>query len=334
MNILVSGSSGFIARYLIPALVAEGHSVIGIDKRPGPSYGGRFRFVHGNILDDRAVENAMDDVDLIIHLAAEHKDFGVPEALYYEVNVEGTRKLLQHANRHAVRRFFFYSSVAVYGDSAVPTHETLKPAPVSPYGTSKFLAEQRVEAWSTQSADLEAVILRPTVIFGPHNYANMYRLIESVAKRRYIGVGSGENIKSIGFVRNIAAATQFLLERTEPGVQVFNFADAPHMTTRDLVACISRHLQMRVPAIRVPKALALVFTFPLDLLSKVTKLDFPLTAKRIHKFSSSTHHSAEKLLRAGFAPQYTLDAGICETVAWYSTARQPPLAEESRSDVA
>ena len=81
MNILVSGSSGFIARYLIPALVAEGHSVIGIDKRPGPSYGGRFRFVHGNILDDRAVENAMDDVDLIIHLAAEHKDFGVPEAL-------------------------------------------------------------------------------------------------------------------------------------------------------------------------------------------------------------------------------------------------------------
>ena len=99
MNILVTGSSGFIARFLIPGLAAKGHTVVGIDKRPGGAFGDHFRFVHGDILDDEAVDSAMPGIDLIIHLAAEHKDFGVPEALYYRVNVDGTEKLLQHASR-------------------------------------------------------------------------------------------------------------------------------------------------------------------------------------------------------------------------------------------
>lgn len=334
MNILVTGSSGFIARFLIPALAVKEHSVIGIDKRIGPEFGGSFCFVHGNILDDNALNRAMPGVDLIIHLAAEHKDFGIPESLYYQVNVDGTEKLLQHASRHQIRNFIFFSSVAVYGDSRVPTHEALVPAPASPYGNSKFLAEQRVEAWAAEAPERKAVIVRPTVIFGPHNYANMYRLIQSVARRRYIGVGDGSNVKSIGYVENAAAAALFLQERMKPGIEVYNYADSPHMMTRDLVGIMAKSLCVKVPSIRIPKPLAVACALPLDLVAKTTKRDFPLTAKRIAKFTDSTHHQADKILRAGFMPPYSLEAGIQKTIAWYTADQRTPLREATGSDAA
>lgn len=334
MKTLVTGSSGFIARFLVPLLAAREHGVIGIDKRIGPAFGDYFRFVHGNILDDAAVDSAMADVDLIIHLAAEHKDFGVPESLYYQVNVDGTEKLLQYAARHRIRNFIFFSSVAVYGDSRVPTHESLAPAPASHYGKSKFLAEQRIEAWVAQAPERKAVIVRPTVIFGPHNYANMYRLIESVARRRYVGVGDGSNIKSIGYVENVAAAALYLQERMEPGVEVYNYADSPHMTTRNLVTSMAKSLRVKVPSLRIPKPLALACAFPLDVVAKATKKDLPLTAKRIAKFTDSTHHQADKILRAGFAPPYSLQAGIEKTIAWYTADQQMPAREATGSDAA
>jgi nucleoside-diphosphate-sugar epimerase len=334
MNILITGSSGFIARFLIPALAAKGHAVIGIDNRTGPAFGDYFRFVHGNILDDGALESAMSDVDLIIHLAAEHKDFGIPESLYYQVNVDGTEKLLQHAGRRRIRNFIFFSSVAVYGDSPVPTNETSAPAPESPYGKSKLLAEKRLEAWAGQAPDRKVVIVRPTVIFGPYNYANMYRLVQSVARRRYVGVGDGANIKSIGYVENIAAAASFLTERMEPGVEIYNYADSPHMPTRDLIACIAKSLRVKVPSLRIPTPLAVACAFPLDLIARAMKKDLPLTAKRIAKFTISTQHHADKLLRAGFVPPCSLETGIQRTTAWYSADRRTPPHEAIGTDAA
>jgi len=109
----------------------------------------------------------------------------------------------------------------------------------------------------------------------------MYRLIQSVAKRRYIGVGDGDNIKSIAYVENIVAATLFLMDRMAPGVETFNYADSPHMTTFDLVTSIATNLQVKLPAIRIPKPLALACAFPFDIVAKATKKDLPLTAKRI-----------------------------------------------------
>ncbi len=334
MNILVTGSSGFIARFLIPALVAKGHAVIGIDTRTGSAFGDHFRFVHGNILDDGAVDSATPGVDLIIHLAAEHKDFGVPESLYYQVNVDGTEKLLQHASRHQIRDFIFFSSVAVYGDSRIPTNEALAPAPDSPYGKSKLLAEQRIQAWAAQAPGRKGVIVRPTVVFGPYNYANMYRLIRSVARRRYVGVGDGANVKSIGYVENLVAAALFLMERMEPGVEIYNYADSPHMPTADLIACIAKSLRVRVPSLRIPTPLALACAFPLDVVAKATKRDLPLTAKRIAKFTNSTHHQADKILRAGFAPPFSLETGIERTIAWYTADQRTPPQEAIGSDAA
>lgn len=317
MRILVTGSSGFIARYLIPELAAKGHEIVGVDKREGPDFGRYFHFVFGNILDEDVVFGAMRGTNIVVHLAAEHKDFGVPDRLYEQVNVEGTRTLLRCATECGVDKFVFFSSVAVYGDSLIPTHEELAPSPDSPYGRTKLSAERHIEDWVKEATRRESLIVRPTVVFGPHNYANMYRLISSVANRRYVSVGNGGNTKSVCYVENVTAATLFLMDRMDPGVEIFNYADSPHLTTRELVRCIATNLHIKVPPMRIPKALALTCTLPLDAIAKVTGTDLPLTAKRIRKFTSPTHHLAEKIHARGYQPPYTLESGIRKTVDWY-----------------
>lgn len=328
MRVLVTGSSGFIARFLIPGLAMRGHEIVGLDTRAGPKLGDYFRFVAANILDRDAVARAMRQVDLVLHLAAEHKDFGVTESLYHQVNVDGTDVLLRSATDCGVRKFVFFSSVAVYGDSPIPTHEGLTPAPDSHYGKTKLLAENRIDAWASADRVREVIVIRPTVVFGPWNYANMYRLIEAVSRGRYVGVGDGSNIKSLAYVENVCEAALFLIDRMKPGMDIYNYADSPHLATRDLVRCIADNLQVKVPLARIPKALALAAAFPFDVIARATGKDLPLTAKRIGKFTSPTHHLAEKIRAVGYTPPYRLEEGIARTATWYmQVARRRPARQ-------
>jgi nucleoside-diphosphate-sugar epimerase len=329
MRILATGSSGFIARFLIPQLLSMGHEVIGVDIRLGPQFGDGFHFIQGNILDPDILNGSMGPIDLVIHLAAEHKDFGVPDSLYHKVNVDGTVNLLRCATRCAVRKFLLFSSVAVYGTTSVPTYEGLMPSPDLPYGASKLLAERAVLEWTQVGGNRASIIIRPTVVFGPFNYANMYRLIQAVAKRRYITVGDGRNIKSVAYVENLTSATVFLIDRMKAGVDTFNYSDTPHFTTNELVRCIAGQLGLRVPLVRIPKALALTCALPFDALAKATGRDLPLTAKRIEKFTLATHHLAEKIRDQGYNQPYALEEGIHKTIEWYL---QRSAARDSRPE--
>lgn len=322
MRILVTGSSGFIGRFLIPELIAKGHEVLGIDLRESPDFGAHFGFSQGDILDTALVGRLMAGVDLVVHLAAEHKDFGVTEEAYQRVNVEGTKNLLDCAAKRAVGKFVFFSSVAVYGSRAVPTHEELEGAPELPYGRTKLLAEREVKEWARQEPSRSAIMIRPTVVFGPFNRANMFRLIGAVAKGRYVSVGDGRNIKSVAYVENVTAATVFLIDRMSAGVKIFNYADSPHLATRDLVQAIAGALGVRVPVARIPKGLALLCALPFDAVAKLTGRDLPLTAKRIGKFTESTHHLAQKIRGEGYEPPFALETGIQRTVAWYLQDRR------------
>lgn len=321
MNILVTGSSGFIARFLILNLASRGHTIIGLDKREGTvDFGDYFTFIHGNILDEEIVKKAMPGVDMVTHLAAEHQDFGVPEKLYYEVNVKGTEILLKQAGENGIKDFVFYSSVAVYGDNQDPSHESLDPDPVSPYGKSKLMAEKAIEKWHKQDKERKVLIIRPAVIFGPYNYANMYKLISSIDKKRYINVGDGKNIKSVGYVENIADATLFLMDRLKPGIEVYNYADSPHLESCVIASLIAKALNVKLPRVKIPVVVALSLMYPFDLIATATNINLPITSYRINKFTTSTHHLADRIAKLGFIPRFTIEEGLKKMVAWYASS--------------
>lgn len=315
-NVFVTGDAGFIGRGIVQRLLSQGSIVSGLDTMSTDFRNDAYRQHHGSILDSSAVREAMKGVDVVIHLAAEHKDFGVTQDSYFRVNRDGTKRLLAAAAELNVKKFIFFSSVAVYGDQDIPNEETV-PQPSNNYGVSKLAAEELVVSWAAKDSKRSATIIRPTVVFGPHSRANIFKLIAYVCDRRFIWIGNGENIKSIAYVENLVDATMFLMERATPGLEIFNYADEPHMTTRELVDLIASTAKVPFPKRSIPLGVALTGACLFDILAKLTGRDFSINSARIRKFNTSTCYRAEKIRSLGFTPRYSIAQGLQHNIRWY-----------------
>jgi len=319
--ILLTGNTGFIGKYLTTALIHIGHEVRGLDIRPRRDMEKGFTQLEGNILDRDFVCHAMLGVDSIIHLAAEHKDFGISKEEYFKVNVDGTKVLLDVASEQNIRKFIFYSSVAVYG-SRQPSSDDTIPQPNNNYGASKLKAEEVILEWAQANASRRVVIIRPTVVYGPRNHANIFRLVKQVSDGRFFWVGTSSDIKSVAYVENIVDATVFLSSRMKEGLQIYNYADSPHFTTKEIVHIIAAKAGVKVPKLKIPWSLAIMAASVFDALGKILRIDFPITSARIRKFNTPTCHKAEKIFAMGFRPRFTIEEGFEKMVKWYIGQRE------------
>lgn len=317
MRILITGSNGFIGSHLAVLLQKQGYDVYGFDSFVGKGPSGLSGCIIGDIRDTAATDKALEPVEAVVHLVAAHRDFGVSVSEYNDINVNGTHNVLSGCAKHGISKFVFYSSVAVYGSQPAPTTETTTPCPDSPYGRSKLAAEQVVAEWANAESNRQVAIIRPTLIFGPENYANMYNLIDKICRKRFVFVGSGNDVKSVAYVENLAAATLFCLSNLKRGVVVYNYVDEPQMTTRQMVERIAEYAGVSIPGLTIPLSAAMAGTYMFDILGRVIGHDFPVTAARIKKFCTSTHHTAEKIRKDGFNQPVSLEEGFRQTVEWY-----------------
>lgn len=342
MNVLITGGSGFIGRYFHQALVTSGHQVTILDLAKPTWDASPSRVVVGDVRDPATVRQALAGCDAILNLAAAHHDFGIARETFFSVNEGGARVLCAAAEETGVRNICFFSTVAVYGAVPEPRHEDSPTQPTSPYGQSKLAAEQVFQAWTAAGNDRRCVVIRPTVVFGPRNFANMYALIRQIESGLFFRVGSGRNIKSLAYVENLVDAALYLWQRpAERPFEVYNYVDKPDLDTRSLLSAIYEALGRRLPRLHLPLKLALVAATPFDLMIRVSRRNLPISTARIRKMSIQTRFEAERVLRAGFRPKVPLLEGVGRMVQWYlSDGRQggneanlPPPALRSNNMV-
>ncbi len=234
-NYLIAGGSGFIGYHFHQFLPTQ--NLVNLDLRKPNFDHQSATFIKGDIRKAEDVEKALKakKCDAIIILAAEHQDFGLTREDYFRTNEYGTKIICEVASKFNLEHIIFFSSVAVYGNNQVPSHENLEPNPNGWYGESKLAAEQIIKSWVIEDTSRSALILRPTVVYGEENYANMYRLIGQIKKKRYFNVGRKNNIKSIAYVKNLIEATLFLMESLEePGLQIFNYSDDEQLKSKQI----------------------------------------------------------------------------------------------------
>ena len=314
-KILLTGGSGFIGSHFHSILPAE--DLINLDINP-PAVKNRATYIQGDIRIESDVRAAVQgkDIDTILSLAAKHHDFGIGHDEYFDTNEDGMEVICKIASENNIHRIIFYSSVAVYGIRPEISTETMETNPDNPYGASKLAGEKVLQRWAAGDARRSVLIIRPTLVFGPYNMANMRNLIRQIDSGLYFHLGKADNIKSIAYVENLVAATQFLSERMTPGVSVFNYADEPQLTTRQIANVIADALGKKI-RITIPKPVGIMFGLPFDLLIKITGKNLPVSTARIKKLGTQTYHSAQKLFDQGFAPQYSTIYGLKKMVEWY-----------------
>jgi nucleoside-diphosphate-sugar epimerase len=163
---LVTGGSGFLGINLVRFLLAKGHpvSVIDLVAFDYPDCAGDIAFVQGDIRRDADVARAMAGADVVVHCAAALPLY--PPAEIFSTDIDGTRKVLEHAEREGVKRFVHISTTAVYG---IPDHHPLleddPQQGVGPYGTAKVEAERVCESFRARGMCVP--ILRPKSFIGP-----------------------------------------------------------------------------------------------------------------------------------------------------------------------
>jgi GlcNAc-P-P-Und epimerase len=318
VNVLVTGGSGFLGRYFHRALLDAGHSVTILDLVAPDWNAETARVVVGDVRDPRAVREALHGAQAILHLAAAHHDFGIAHGTYSSVNEQGARVVCAAADEQDVRSICFFSTVAVYGATPEPRHEDADTRPVSPYGQSKLAAELVFRAWAEARAGRRCLVIRPTVVFGPRNFANMYSLVRQVDSGFFWRVAEGRNVKSLSYVENVVAAALHLWKRpaTAP-FEIYNYVDKPDLETRSLLARIYHSLGRQMPRWSIPEPIAVGASWPFDLAARLTGRHFAISTARIRKMCAQTRFEADKVREAGFEPPVPLLEGIERTVAWY-----------------
>lgn len=306
-TVLVTGGSGFLGTHLVERLLDDGYTVRVLDPVAPPDP--RVEHFVGRLDDVDVLNRALRDVTTVFHLAAEHADDVSPRSRYYTVNVDGTRAVLDACTRNGVKRVVFTSTVAVYGMQLDGADEDAPTVPFNDYGASKLQAEQLVAQWTDDGLERHAVIVRPSVIIGPGNRGNVHNLFDQVRRRGPLVIGDGSNYKSMAYVDNVA---DFLVHCADTNARqaIFNYADKPDLSTRELVALAAPVLGHPGPVRHLPYALALVIGYAFDVVGKVTGRRFAVSAVRVRKFCASSVVDAARAHASGFAPRRGLVDGV------------------------
>ena len=321
MKVVVIGGSGFIGSRLLEALVERGHEVVNVD-RAAPAKGVA-PFVEGDVRSVEQLTSATAGADAIVNLAAEHRDDVQPLSRYTEVNVGGAEAVVAAAEANGIDRIVFTSSVAIYGLDKVNPAEDWEPEPFNEYGRTKLLAEGVFSEWARRDAKRSLAVIRPSVVFGEGNRGNVHTLAAQVASGRFIQVGKGENKKSMSYVGNIV---EFLADRLSApsGISITNFADKPDLSTKELVSLLRTTLGRTAgSSITLPLPLGVLAGHTFDVVGRITRRNFPISAIRMRKFAAETTVSTERLAATGFVPRYSLEESLVRTLAAeFPSARQ------------
>lgn len=311
---LVIGGSGFIGTRLCKRLEKADTPFRIVDKLKSNTFP-----EHTDICDIRDQDKLLGietEANLIINLAAEHRDDVRPKSLYDEVNVRGSQHVCDLADRKGINTIIFTSSVAVYGFAHRGTDEAGKINPFNDYGRTKYEAELIYKEWQAKDPDKRTlVIVRPTVVFGEQNRGNVYNLLKQIASGKFVMIGSGQNRKSMAYVENVAA----FLEHSgsmHPGTHTYNYIDKPDFDMNTLVIRVKEALgkEAKVGA-RIPYWVGMIAGFGFDLVAKISGKNLPISSIRIQKFcKDSVYNTAIKTTL--FKPPVDLQNAIDSTIKY------------------
>jgi nucleoside-diphosphate-sugar epimerase len=254
--------------------------------------------------------SAVDGIGTVVHLAA-HVHVGRhsgPEgdALFYRVNVDGTRTLASAAAAAGVRRFVFLSSIKVNGDSSVQAFtEADIPGPADAYGMSKWHAEQELRGIA-EGTQMQWVVLRPPLVFGPGVKANFLRLLRAVDRRLPLPIASVRNRRSLLYVGNLVDAITTCMTHREAANRLFLVSDGEDVSTPDLVRRLARALGVQPWLVAVPPAALRVAGRMIGRSAAVERLLGTLQV-----------NTSRLRTLLDWAPPFTLDQGLAETARWY-----------------
>ncbi len=324
MHALITGGTGFIGSCLTQRCLAQGYdvTVLGQENTPAEAENCRHLQTHGakivlgSVTEREQLFDVVCGVDLVYHLAAAQHEANVPDQHFWDVNVAGTRNLLEASVEAGVKRFVHGSTIGVYGAALSGTLDELSPLqPDNIYGCTKLEGEKTVLAFQDC---LPIVVIRIPETYGPGD-RRLLKLFKAIHKRVFFMIGNGRNVHHLIYIEDLLDG--FMLAATKEGAvgQNFVLAGKEVLTTHDMVATITEQLGADLPRFRLPLALFLGVATTLEACCRPLGIQPPLHRRRMDFFKKSFLFSSEKAAKIlGFSPKWSFKEGVAQTAAWYA----------------
>ncbi len=313
---LVTGATGFIGSYLIDSLLKRDFHVRVLVRnlQSAISLHGKIDICQGDITDSQALKRAADGADVIFHLAAKlHISNPSPslKAKYEQVNVEGTRHLVEIAQSSGIRRFIFFSTINVYGVGK----KGLTYDENSPLYLDSLYAQTKARAEKIVLKEIPSVVLRLAAVYGPGMKGNYPRLVNALRHGRFVMIGDGQNRRTLVHVHDVCQAAILAAEHPAALGRVYNVTDGQIHTMQEIIHAICSALGKKPPTFKLPTGIIRP-TFGLleDGLRFLGKRS-PVGRSTVDKFIEDMAVSGERIQQQlGFKPQYDLLSGWRETI--------------------
>ncbi len=284
MKILVTGAEGFVGKELVNELKKK-YVITKFDSKTGQ-----------NILDKKNLRTYLIGVDCVIHLAGIIDNSN--EKLW-QINVEGTKNIIEESLNAHVKKFIFLSSTGVYGFTKGIIDENSDLKPENDYEKSKFEGEQII---LNKQEEIQVNIIRSAMIFGNNDYwKKMIKLLEKNIPLPC----NGKNKFQIIYVKELVNAIITVLENGSPN-EIYLVAGKEKPTLTEFCKKIKKNLEKNEKIIHLPSFVAII-------IGKIFRIKI-INRENIRHLSKERNYSIEKLNAIGYKQKYSIDEAIKMTV--------------------
>lgn len=253
MKILITGGAGFIGSHLCDALLEKGHCITVVDnlvlgKKDNISHllgNARFTFIQEDILNEEAMRSIFKagQFDMVYHLAANSdiQKGGKDPMVDYELTFNTTFRILSYMREFEVKRLFFASTSAIYGETSDILNEDYGPLrPVSNYGAGKLASEAFISAFSS-NCHIQTWITRfPNVVGERFTHGVIYDFIHKLRKnpRRLEVLGNGEQCKPYVYVKDLVSGILHVVEHASEPYNVYMLGGDSRTKVKEIAAMV------------------------------------------------------------------------------------------------
>ncbi|MCK8523320.1 NAD(P)-dependent oxidoreductase [Aquimarina sp. D1M17] len=307
------GGSGYIAKFLLQKLIEvnrfDKYYVFDIKKLEGFDKDLKEQKIMFDHVDVRNPIKTLDlDLDTenswIFNFAAIHREPGHEQPEYFDTNINGAKNVNAFAESMGIENILFTSSIAPYGRSLHERTEQSELYPETPYGISKGMAELIHKNWCVQgNKKRRLIVVRPSVIYGPGDPGNVYRMIKALKKGTFVIPGDGTVVKAYGYVYGLIESMLFVMNRDEK-IITYNYAENPIVNLKEMTKIAKEELGYKKPTLQISVKLLAFIAFFVQKAFKIIGKKSDIHPVRVRKAGFPTNIKPEFLIENGFEFKY------------------------------
>ncbi len=322
MNVFITGGTGFIGSRLALKCLERGDQVKILgqvntaaerqNKQVLEQKGATI--VLGSVTNKELIFKEVKGTDIVFHLAAAQHEMNILDKVFWDVNVEGTRNILEASLNAKVKRFIHGSTIGVYGALEGRIDENSPCNPDNIYGKTKLEGERVALSFADK---LPVVVVRIPETYGPGD-RRLLKLFKGVKKRRFFIIGNGDNFHHLIYVDDLVEGLLLASKSKNALGEIILIAGPQPITTEEMVKTVAKVLDTEIPPLRLPLFPFMLVATILEKSLRPLGIQPPLHRRRMDFFRKSfvlNTSKAQKLM--SFKPMTSFEQGARQTAQWY-----------------